>query len=254
LSKKNDSSDAAFFTIKQSLLSNFYSCLSPLPCQVEEHKPDDPPVVPSSNKPQVTSSDISDISPTIPAITLNSIASKWWKKIKQRCTKQQYIIGVDNEELQQGILDGTIAPTIADSGATSGVGTTAYPCPCSGLPSNKRFILPSNNVIPATEMVQYPFDLRALANKLHITPGVSQHSLLSTGKFTDANYIMVFDKEMVNVYDANDTIFTISRGAILHGSPNLVLNLYQILLVDMVRNNNTDTIIVNCPPTKYLPD
>ncbi len=103
-------------------------------------------------------------------------------------------------------------------------------------------------------MVQYPFDLRALANKLHITPGVSQHSLLSTGKFTDANYIMVFDKEMVNVYDANDTIFTISRGAILHGSPNLVLNLYQILLVDMVRNNNTDTIIVNCPPTKYLPD
>ncbi len=179
---------------------------------------------------------------------------KWWKKIKQCLTKQQYIIGVNNEERQQGIFDGTIATTVADSGATSGVGTTANPCPCSGWPSNKRFILPSSKVIPATEMAEYPFNVRAPANELHITPGVSQRSLLSTGKFANANYIMIFDKEMVNVYDANDTIFTVSRGAILHGFCDLVSNLYQIPLVDMVRNNNTDTIIVNCPPTKYFPD
>jgi hypothetical protein len=121
LSEKKDSSDAAFLTIRQSLLSDFSSYLSPPPCQVKEHKPDNPLVVPSSNKPQVTSSDTSDISPTIPAITLNRIAARWQKKIKQRCTKQQYIIGVDKEELQQGILDGTIATTVADSGATSGV-------------------------------------------------------------------------------------------------------------------------------------
>jgi hypothetical protein len=75
-------------------------------------------------------------------------------------------------------------------------------------------------------MAEYPFDVRAPANELHITPGVSQHSLLSTGKLADANYITVFDKEMVNVYDANDTIFTISRGAILRGFCNPVLNLY----------------------------
>ncbi len=134
------------------------------------------------------------------------------------------------------------------------MGTTANPCPLSGWPSDKRFILPSNDVIPATEMAEYPFDVRAPANKLHITPGVSQHSLLSTGKFADANYITVFDKEIVNIYDANDTIFTISRGAILHGFCYPVLNLYQIPLVDMVRNNNTNTIIVNCPPIEYLPD
>jgi hypothetical protein len=173
-------------------------------------------------------------------------------KIKQRCTKQQYIIGVDDKELQQGIIDGTIATTITNSGATSGVGTTANPCPRSGRPSNKRFILPSGDVIPATEMAEYPFDVRAPA--IHITPGVSQHSLLSTGKFAYANYITVFDKEMVNVYDTNDTIFTVSRETILRGFCNPVLNLYQILLVDMVQNNNTNTIIVNYPPTEYLPD
>ncbi len=92
-----------------------------------------------------------------------------------------------------------------------------------GEVSNKQFILPSGDVIPATEMAEYPFNLRIPANELHITPGVSHHSLLSTGKFADANYSTVFDKEMVNVYDANDTIFTISRGAILHDFHDPVL-------------------------------
>jgi hypothetical protein len=103
-------------------------------------------------------------------------------------------------------------------------------------------------------MTEYPFDVRAPANKLHIPPGVSQHSLLSTGKFADVNYITVFDKEMVNVYNASTNIFTISKGAILRGFCDPVLNLYQIPLVDMVRNNNTDTIIINRPPSKFLPD
>jgi hypothetical protein len=79
-------------------------------------------------------------------------------------------------------------------------------CHRSGWLSKKQFILPNSKVIPATEIAEYPFNIRLLANKLHITPGVSQHSLLSTGKFADANYITVFEKEMVNIYDANDTI------------------------------------------------
>ncbi len=59
---------------------------------------------------------------------------------------------------------------------------------------------------------------------------------------------------MVNIYDANDTIFTVSKGTILLGFRNPVLNIYRIPLVDMVWNNNTNTIIVNRPPTEFLPD
>ncbi len=106
------------------------------------------------------------------------------------------------------------------------MGTIADPCHCSGWLSDKRFILPNGKVIPATEIAEYPFGVRLPANELHITPGVSQHSLLSTGTFADANYIMVFDKEMVNIYDANDTIFTISKGTILCGFHDPVLNIY----------------------------
>jgi hypothetical protein len=131
--------------------------------------------------------------------------------------KRKYILGVDDEELRQGIMDGSIPSTIADSGATSGVGTKDNPSHRTGEPSDKRFVLPSGDVIQATEIAEYPFNIRAPANEIHITPGVSQHSLLSTGKYADANYITVFDKDTVNVYDANDIIITVTKDAILRG-------------------------------------
>ena len=168
--------------------------------------------------------------------------------------ERKYILGVDDEELRQGIMDGTIPSTIVDSGATSGVGTKDNPSHRTGEPSNKRFTLPSGAVIQATEIAEYPFDVRAPAKELHITPGVSQHSLLSTGKYADANYITVFDKDTVNIYDANDTIITVTKDAILRGWRDTGIKLWRIPLVKVVRNVNTDTIIVNKPPTEFLPD
>jgi hypothetical protein len=151
-------------------------------------------------------------------------------------------------------MDGTIPSTIADSGATFRVGTKDDPSHRTGEPSDKRFILPSGEVIQATEKADYPFNVRAPANELHVTPGVSQHSLLSTGKYTATNYITVFDKDTVNVYDANDTSITVMRDAILRGWRDTNNKLWCIPLVDMVQNLNTDTIIVNRPPTEFLPN
>ena len=159
--------------------------------------------------------------------------------------ERKYILGVDDEELRRGIMDGTIPSTIADSGATSGVGTADDPSHRTGEPSDKRFTLPSGAVIQATEIAAYPFDVRAPAKELHITPGVSQHSLLSTGKYADANYITVFDKDTVNVYNANNTIITVTKDAILRGWRDTDNKLWRIPLVDVVQNVNTDTIIVN---------
>ena len=147
-----------------------------------------------------------------------------------------------------------IPSTIAGSGATSGVRTKDDPSHCTGEPSDKRFILPSGEVIQATEKAEYPINARAPANKLHITPGISQHSLLSTEKYADDNYITVFDKDTVNVYDANDTIITITRDAILRGWWDTDNKLWHIPLVDMVQNQNTNTIIVNRPVTEILPN
>jgi hypothetical protein len=169
-------------------------------------------------------------------------------------TERKYILGVDDEELRRGIMDGTIPSTIADSGATSGVRTKDDPSHRTGKPSDKRFILPSGEVIQATEIAEYPFNVQKPAKELHITPGVSQHSLLSTGKYVDDNYITVSNKDTVNVYDANDTIITVTKDAILRGWLDTDNKLWQIPLVDVVQNKNTDTIIVNRPPTEFLPD
>ena len=83
------------------------------------------------------------------------------------------------------------------------------------------------------------------AQELRITPGITENLLLSTSKFAATNYITIFDKEEVNIYDANNTIITVSRGAILRGWMDTKSNLWRIPVVEVVRNNNTDTIVVN---------
>ena len=85
-------------------------------------------------------------------------------------------------------MGGTTPSTIADSGATSGVGTKDDPSHRTGKPSDKRFILPSREVIQATEKAEYPFNIRAPANKLHITPSISQHSLHLMNEFLLINF------------------------------------------------------------------
>ncbi len=94
-------------------------------------------------------------------------------------------------------------------------------------------------------MAEYPFKVRDPVQELHITPGITENLLLSTSKFAAANYITIFDEEEVNIYDANDTIITVSQGAILRGWMDTMSNLWCIPLVEVVWNNNTDTIIVN---------
>ncbi len=91
------------------------------------------------------------------------------------------------------------------------------PCQRTGRASKKKFVLPGSKIVNATKIAEYPFKVRAPAQELHITPGVTKNSLLSTSKFANANYITIFDKEAVNIYDANDTTITVTRGAILRG-------------------------------------
>jgi hypothetical protein len=243
--------DHTALNIKQRLASNSYFCLSPPPCQVEEHEPNRTNVAPDNAKRQAVLSDTVEVAPVAEAHSRNKIVAKWTKRLEQQQakgilantvdsmiqqSKWQYIIGVDDEELRQGIMDGTIPSTIANSGATSGVGNKDDPSHCTGKPSNKQFILPSGQLIQATEKAEYLFNVRAPANKLHITPGVSQHSLLSTGKYADANYITVFDKDTVNVYNTNNTIITVTQEAILQGWWDKDNKLWRIPLVDMVQN------------------
>ena len=45
---------------------------------------------------------------------------------------------------------------------------------------------------------------------LPLVPGIERDSLLSIPKFAVANYVAIFDKDKVNIYDANKTTIGVS--------------------------------------------
>ncbi len=102
-------------------------------------------------------------------------------------------------------------------------------------------------------MSKLAHNVRQPAKEVHIVPAIKNHSLISTAKFAEAEYITVFDKEEVNIYDAQNTTLKVSKGAILRGWFDKTANLWRIPLIPVILNNNTDTVLVNKQPTEFLP-
>jgi hypothetical protein len=112
----------------------------------------------------------------------------------------------------------------------------------------------NGKVEEASDMDELHHNIRHLANDVHIVPGIEHDSLLSIPKFVDANYIAIFDKDKVNIYDANKTIITVSCSAILHGWQCKETKLWCVPLTKIVKNENTDTVLCDQCPTEFLPD
>jgi hypothetical protein len=83
-------------------------------------------------------------------------------------------------------------------------------------------------------------------------PSITENSLISTSKFANAGYTTVFEKDKVTIYNTLKRKLVVPREAILRGWH--VGDLWQIPLVKMVMNNNMDTVLVDKPPTKFLPE
>jgi len=114
--------------------------------------------------------------------------------------------------------------------------------------------MPNGALETALDIGHLATAVRSPARDVHITPGIDKTLLISTVKFAEAGYTTIFDHNEVNIYDQRDTSITASRPAILRGWREPGTNeLWRIPLVPVVRNNNTDTIIVKRPPSEYLP-
>ena len=70
----------------------------------------------------------------------------------------------------------------------------------------------------------------------------------------DAGYITVFDQEHVKIYDANNTQITATRAAVINGWRDSSTGMWRVALLPTVSNVNTDTALLNRPPTEFLPD
>ena len=107
--------------------------------------------------------------------------------------------------------------------------------------------MPNGDVQEGSNMDKIHHDIHHPAKDMHIIPKIERDSLLSIPKFANNNYVVIFDKDEVNIYDANKMTIVVSRGAILQGWQCKNTNLWQIPLIKNVINENTDTILCNRP-------
>jgi hypothetical protein len=170
-----------------------------------------------------------------------------------------YVIDHNDNQMRCGVWTGAIPSTVVNSGATSSVGTADDNCRRTGRASRKVFILPGGQTVAESEVAEYPFKVQEPASEVHITPNITSNSLMSTSKFADADYITIFDKDEVNIYNSNDVKITVTRGAILRGWRCLTTGMWRVTLVPTIRretvnNVNTQTVLVSRPPTEFLPN
>ena len=69
----------------------------------------------------------------------------------------------------------------------------------------------------ATEVKLLQHKLRHPARQVDIIPGLKTELLISMAKLADADYMAVFDKDKVEIFDANNMKVEVTNGAILRG-------------------------------------
>ena len=180
---------------------------------------------------------------------LASVIATWCNNLFDKQNDSEH----NEQKTKEGVLNGTIPTTVADSGTTSSVGalkdTGEYEP--TGLKSNKIFKVANGQTEAATDIKLLQHPLRKDARQVNIVPGIKTASLLSTGTLADNGYISIFDKEEVLIFDATNTEVVTTRGAVLKGW-RTTDGLYRIPLVPNVSNVNSDTILCNKPPTEML--
>ena len=96
------------------------------------------------------------------------------------------------------VLDGTVPSGISDTGATSSAGKTGDPFHHTNKPSNKLFHLPTGGTAKASIQAKLMHQLRKPSRSVDMVPTITDHTLISTSKFADAEYIAVYDEKEVN--------------------------------------------------------
>jgi hypothetical protein len=91
------------------------------------------------------------------------------------------------QQLKAGVHNSSIPSTVADTGATSSIGTTKDKCRNAFIPtggqSTKAFHMPNGTVEAATDVDKLHHDVHHPTKDIYIVPGIERNSLLSMAKF-----------------------------------------------------------------------
>jgi hypothetical protein len=110
------------------------------------------------------------------------------------------------------MLNGTIPSAVSDTGATSSAFLKKDPSRTTGELSTTVIHLPDGAIAPATTRNKLLHNMHEPACSVNIIPALVENSLLSTIKFAEAGYTVIYDKDEVNFYDARTMKIMVSRG------------------------------------------
>ena len=171
---------------------------------------------------------------------------------------------ITEQNLKQMVIDGAIETAIEGSGASSscakgptsecGRYTAGDQLVATGQASIKVLQYDRGDLGMAKEIKHLPWNVRGKTKEIQCVPGLTNH-LVSTNKFLEEDYVRVFDKEQLNVYDANDIEIKTTRGVILRGWRVPKERLWRFPLVrDTCKesNLNTDTALLVKSPQEIL--
>jgi hypothetical protein len=107
---------------------------------------------------------------------------------------------------------------------------------------------PGEDIVP---MPGLPLQTEAATGHTH-TVRELMNNLGSMGIMTRMGYISIFQAKNMSIYDAQNTIITVSRAAVLEGWYVPHKELWRIPLVKNVTNIKHQTATINKSPTQLL--
>jgi hydrogenase maturation factor len=81
----------------------------------------------------------------------------------------------------------------------------------------KCFLNAKVTVSKALNTAKLKYEMRELAADADVVPGRAMNSLLSTSKLADANYVTVFMKDEVKIFDAATAPFQLEGKVVMQG-------------------------------------
>jgi hypothetical protein len=143
---------------------------------------------------------------------------------------------------------------VMDSGATSTCIKSSDAEHVKVLPtrSTKVFLNANGTQSPAGYKAELYHGLREPVNQADLVPTLSTNSLLSTSKLADANYVTVFTRDEVQVFDVETTKFNIEGQAVMTGWRCPTTKLWRIPLKPDWQNMNTETTLLSERATKIM--
>ncbi len=113
--------------------------------------------------------------------------------------------------------------------------------------STAVFHLPNGATVAATMIHKLHHNLREPACSINIVPSLVGNSLISTIKMVETGYTAIYDDKEVNFYNTTTTKITVLADTTFKGCQCPWAKLWHVPLVDSLRNENTDTLLLDHP-------